>query len=1192
MKVKEKIRQLSREIFEYELPKIILSKEKLQFEVETDHVYQDSFVVSNSENRSMKGILYSSNPLMQLEDTSFVGKENTITFAFHAKDLTAKDNIEGVISLVSSCGEIEIPYIATIIEPYVNTSLGMVKDLFHFANLAKTDWAEAMKIFKSESFERIFLQRDLKTKVLYHSLLQSVSTSQALEEFLVAIRKKTVPSLSMEEKSFSYTIGSEKIADKVTLTKDSWGYLEIKISADAKFIIPEHKIIWAENFIGNHYTLGFELDPDFMRNGKNYGKIILKSVHQTLEMKIEVDCKKQPKERDFDYFKKKECELRIVNNYLHFRSNRMEITDYVEETRSAIRTLEEIENILKNLGKAQYSRSLDLFKIHLYLVEGNEEKAKDLLDSMEKDRSKLEKSAITDYCGYLYLKALFTKADQDVEEAVQVISKCYTQETSKWAILWYLLFLDRRFEHDKPEKLKAIAEQYNNGCHSPVLYYEVCDVYNAEPTLLKELDALAIQAFYMGVKMDCITPQVAAQYAYLAAREKKFNRLIYKSLEAIYEKYQTKDILSAICSLLIKAEKTEEQYFEWYRLGVEKQLRITELHEYYMYSIQDNYEGIMPQEIYLYFSYNNNLPERKKAFLYANIVKNEDSLETIYQACKEQMILFTMQQLEKHHIDENIAVLYNTFLQEDNINEKVALHLPYVMFSYVVYCASFITGIFIVHKECTQEVYVPVEHGKAYGNIFTEGAKIFFEDAKGNRYSDTIPYEVQKLVNLDKLAEKCYTYNKENEMLLLYLYEQIDKYQKSDMNMVTLQKSFDTDLLQESYKRKWTMKLIQHYYNNYEDEALEHLLQNIDMRELNLGERSTILEYCIIRGLYDFALEKIREFGPKGIAVKRLLSLCSKVLQNLEQEVEEPNIVALAFYVFQTGKYDEATLRYLAKYFLGTTKEMFELWRAARECEIETMALEERLLGQVLFAESYMQDALAVFLSYYKMGRNHVLMRAFVSYYAYKYLVNDRVVADEFFEVVKKEIMQEESDVCLLALIKYYSTLEEITQEQLKFVDYSIHKLVEKGLVLSFFKAFDTRIKLPNSIRNKLYVEYKTNPKNKVYVHYFIEDEEMGEGFLVEQMKNMYYGIHVKEFNLFYNETLQYYISETDEKGESITESTTRKLDAVFEKEEDKYSQINLMLVAREMQDEKTLLELMESYIKTEYAMTEAFKML
>ena len=186
----------------------------------------------------------------------------------------------------------------------------------------------------------------------------------------------------------------------------------------------------------------------------------------------------------------------------------------------------------------------------------------------------------------------------------------------------------------------------------------------------------------------------------------------------------------------------------------------------------------------------------------------------------------------------------------------------------------------------------------------------------------------------------------------------------------------------------------------------------------------------------------------------------------------------------------------------------------------------------------------------------------------------------------------EPNRAALLALLKYYSTLDKWTEEQRTFIEIETEKLIDERMIFPFFQKFIPELQLPRKIGNKYYIEYKTNPKHKVLLHYFLEDEEMKEDFQVEQMENLYEGIFVRDFTLFHNETLQYYVEEVPIEGEPIiTESITIRGDELQrDEEEDKYGQINMMLVAREMKDEKTLLSLIRNYAKTEYAMRKVFK--
>ena len=133
---------------------------------------------------------------------------------------------------------------------------------------------------------------------------------------------------------------------------------------------------------------------------------------------------------------------------------------------------------------------------------------------------------------------------------------------------------------------------------------------------------------------------------------------------------------------------------------------------------------------------------------------------------------------------------------------------------------------------------------------------------------------------------------------------------------------------------------------------------------------------------------------------------------------------------------------------------MFAVWRVCREKEINCTEFEERLIGQVLFAETYSMDVAQVFESYYEKGTDKRLIKAFLKYNAYKYLVKDRVIPEELFDIIAKELSFDKNEICSLAMLKYYSTKEHLDRNQKIFAEYYIEYFAGKDMVLPFFKDF------------------------------------------------------------------------------------------------------------------------------------------
>ena len=73
------------------------------------------------------------------------------------------------------------------------------------------------------------------------------------------------------------------------------------------------------------------------------------------------------------------------------------------------------------------------------------------------------------------------------------------------------------------------------------------------------------------------------------------------------------DTLHGICGMLIRNEIRDAKYFSWFEKGVNKHLRLTDLYEYYMYTIDSEKVRNLPDAVLSYFQYENHLNDRCKA---------------------------------------------------------------------------------------------------------------------------------------------------------------------------------------------------------------------------------------------------------------------------------------------------------------------------------------------------------------------------------------------------------------------------------------------------------------------------------------------------------------------------------------------------------------------------------------------------
>lgn len=1179
--MKEKIERLSRCEFIYELPKIVLSAEELLITIESGGSFKGEFMISNSVNSRMKGVLYSSCKSFIIEDDKFIGEENKIHYHVTGEYLEPGEKIKGNVSIVSDCGELLLPFQIHVLEQGISSSIGQIKDMFQFTNLASEDWAQAKQLFKSGELSKIMKHRDGRQMLIYKTLQKGSGMSQAMDEFLIGARKKSEVKITADKVHFSYEASKYNFMDKVVLTKEGWGYSQIRISSTADFIVPERKIVWADNFDGNTYQVNFVIQVENMKDGIHCGQILIETIHQTIPILITVSCSRGMVEKRLEHRKKQQYELKLVQNYLDFRFNRRNASKYAAEAEG-----------LLTINEREKSFLLSLYSVHVEMVSGKESKAREDLREIEERLYQNHHMTSVENGIYLYVRALLGKGAVDIKETTERIREIYQKESDAWILLWCIHYLDKSYDFNKQKKYDEMKEQCIRGCNSPVMYYEAAYLMNENPALLKSLDAFELRVLAFAVRNRFVNKDLGRAVSYLAVRSKGRESLLIWILKKIYEQYKIKETLTAICTILIRERRMDSKAFDWYKHGIEEQLRITELPEYYIYSMGKD-EAEINHSILTYFTYNNKLPDRKKAILFAKIIERKEKEPAVYRAYEQGMKEFVLQKLSMGTINEEMGILYDDILYSIPLDEKIAAWIPEVAFYYCLKCQNKnMKNVIVVHKELMNETVIPLNDGKAYIELYTDNTEIFLADEKNHRYDVTIPYTLEKMVHLDFLLEKCYELNVKNPKLLIHLSDKVQAYQKFDDSAIQLRSQVALlPEISEERKQEYIKTLIFYFYENCEGELLESYLSFIDLHQLDQASRNKIIEIMILRDLYNPVLMALVEFGYENIEVKRLLKLCSRIIKNLGEDLEKIDILRdICHYVFERGKYDEAVLDYLVTYFYGTTKEMYELWKAAKNFDVDTMELEDRLLAQMLFAESYLGNAVPVFMSYYRSGYNRKLIRAFLSYYSYKYLIKDRLPEPELFDVMKREAGYDKNNICLLALLKYYSTKESLTDSEINFVDYYMNEFELKNIVLPFFKDFKQNMHIPQRMNDKFYVEYRTNPENKVMIHYCIDGNDNGD-YKTEEMKNVCYGIFVKEFVLFNNESFQYYISEENGENSVITESMNEIIPSdEISAEENKYHNLNLILAARDMKDEVTVNKLLDQYVRVNYGIEKLFR--
>ena len=1124
--MKEKINLLSKGIFDYGYPDVHVSEMRLDLDIEAGRTYSGEFEVYSTNGAGIRAKIFSSNKQMHCEETDIIGTDNVVHYVFSAENMETGDTAEGQISIISNGGEIQIPYKVTVRSPYCMTSIGEVGNLEEFTQLASENWLEALNLFKSRDFSRVFLVNKIHAH-MYEKFMHGRNVHQAMEEFLYTLKKKQKVSISVTQREILHHNLKEPLSDKLVLEKDYWGYQEIFVRAEGDFLSVYKKRLTTQDFLGSYYELEYYINPDYLNPGYNYGKIFLKTFNQSIE--IQVTCEQDVyREEENTYISIKKSVLKMNRQYLNWLDGKADLNTLVREIR------EDVDGCRNHSDYIRYA----MYEAHFLFMIGDETNAKEILLNI-KERE-LRKESLLDYSYYLYITTLYRKEADYVHFVVKKLRELYETQCDRWEVLWLLLQVDERLKAAGINTYKLIKAEFNKRCRSPFMYREALIKANESPVMIRELDAFEIQLLNWGVCHQVLTQKLIYQYASLAVRERTYAPLVLRAMMKLYDAYETKELLMAVCTMLIKGHKIEKSYNHWYLQGILQSLKVTRLYEYYMMSLDMKMTHEIPTAVLYFFNYNNQLEWIYKAFLYRYIIQNKNRIQRIFDSYDNIMKAYTFEQLSLGNIDENLIVLYKYYVTKDRMNSKLAKELPDIMFKHQVTCTHpGIMNVIVTMREINKEFVYPIVSNQAYVDIFMDEYNLMFEDADGNRYMRSIDYSLHKLMDDSEFIKECYELYPENAKVLMNRSERALKYQLIDDTSVEIfKRTLKIGLIQDEYRKNILKNLIDIYYENYEGETLEKYLLRLDIHLLGHEERGSIIEYYIQRGFYDKAYEAICEYGYEGIRDKRLMRLISRIIRRRDFE-EDSMVLELAFHTFQAGKYDEVILEYLNRYYLGSTIDYLEIFAAANGFEVEVHALEEKMLCQVLFTEDMLEESHNVFESYYHAHPNMKIARAYLIYYAYGYLMERLKVKENIFHYMEIEMdqMGRGRDICSLAKLKHLAECGVDQDQYSEWIRKEIRRFVSKGIMLPWFKFFMDHLDIPRELLDREYIIYLTKPSHSVKIRYRIDRGEHVGIWKEENMQKVYDGIFVKSWPLFADEKLMWQALDFDGEDIVVTES-------------------------------------------------------
>lgn len=816
------------------------------------------------------------------------------------------------------------------------------------------------------------------------------------------------------------------------------------------------------------------------------------------------------------------------------------------------------------------------------LREGQRKKTGEILQTYENNRLYQSKEVVV-RAMFLYVNCLYQNKEETTAFCVSQLQKIHQRHPNHMLVIWFLLELDVKLMIKVRTRYRLLERQFLSGTRNRLLYGEAFYLLCGDLALFTGLDDFALQSFGWGASNGLLTKEVAQAVAVQATKLKKWTPLAAKLLKECWKVSPSKETIGAVCSIYIRGNRTDKEAFSWYAKGVELDAKITNLYEYYMYALPEDYDKLLPRQVLIYFQYHNTLTNRQRTAFYCNLVRYGTQDEQMFAEHSRSLQDFLLQQLKKRRLDESLAWLYQRCLLAEALEEQMLEALADILFLRKFTCEERRIREVEVSYEQLQETFLyPVSGGCAWIPVYTPNVKIILIDEQGRRYQKTVAYQLVPVMQEPKFLQICAEKLKDHLGLNLYLLDGKGMHRIREENRELIYHLMQDERLKESYRLKLRIEWMAYERKCGRLEQIEEsfYLTPGEVDRLPRERQGTYIEILILLKQDKKALELLWQTGCREVDARILLRLLQRLLTTGKDL--RGLLRPLARQVFSKGVYTEKMIQLLAEEVRGSTKELFELWQAGARFNLSLPELSEQILVQALFTERHVSEVFPVFVAMDDRGCQSVVRGAYLNYLSWLDFVKGHEAPSDLLDSLEQHLLWEDSlaEEAVLCYLHQLCALTYLTDMQKRLVKRLLKELPVKYRCFSFMQKllpYQTQQERPS---DQTVVEYRCNPKHKVVLHYVLEYHGRKTfDYVTERLYPVCQGVFTRAFILFYGERLSWFVTETKEDGTQIsTECTTIENREVYDVGDTRYHRLCRMQKAFDDHQEEALMQMMTEY--------------
>ena len=1124
--MRKRIYRISEDKFDDLKPNIEFENEQIEETCFISDTFNGSFYFKSTNGVKIRGVVYCDNPYIEIAEPWFDKDNVRIDYKVADVNFKAGETLTGEFIVVAVGIEKHIGFNITYVKKPLMSSVGEIVSLEQYTELAQNHFTEAVSLFYSDRFTDFISGLDKRTRLLYRGFKAAPISAVNVDEFLVSCGCKPKMTFDVKERQDKYYEVSENIRGEIEVVRSTWGYIDVKVSCDADFVSIEKENITSDFFLGSIFNMNYYVHKDKMHAGVNLAKISFdyRDIHK--EITIIASTKREDATIDTKQHEKDVNLLKACRLYEDFRLRRITTSQWCSESLRIIELL---------LQDNQEDNFLLLMKALLFVTNGQKQEALWIIQDLKRS---IEDKGGTEWAFLLYICTLIEREEDYVDRLTENIETIFREHNDDFRIFWFLMFLRKEYIKNPTAKLRDIAAWIERGVDSPLLYIEIYYIYVQDPYLITKLDDLTIKILNWARKKNAISKDIAIQMVHVLETERVFNPKAMPILQSCYEIYPDLQLLLAIVTYILKANYVDPKYLNWYKNAVDANLHIPGVFEAYMESIPAYSVDKIPKLLTMFFKYNNDLPYDKRALLYANIILHKDDDSDTYEHYEEAIETFSLEQLKLGRLDDNLAVCYQRLLELGVFDSEVAKHMSELAFKKKIAVINpNIKRIFLYQDEFKAPSIANVSDHKAYIRYIGSEGVIFLEDKDGYLFIDDDAYLTEDVIDTASYIDGL------RKLAPLNISFVLDDYAKDgvlntngkdsveEIKLLLSAKQISSDYLRSMYPQ-----IIEKLKQNEEEALIEkYFMNDADLKSLDAKVIGEVLEVFVHRSKYEEAYYMLKNTNGTYLKPEVENRLC-KYLVCENPDKADDFLILMAAHLAKNGMFSGDVTKYLLKYFVGPTDVMVAIYNDAFSRGEDVVEFGERILTQVLYRGFLCDGIMEIFDTYNLRRNNKMIVEAFLTFEAHEYLSEHKDIPEAIFAHIynryKKALPVNES--MRIALLKHLCQLKTLDDEETDMLDMLLADAILRNQYFGFFSECGEKLKIKYHLYDKHFIEITTEKRKSVNIVYSIN----GQSPVEEDMIEMYDGLYVKQFILFYGDELRYEIYCDDVSEEPLKSDT------------------------------------------------------